>query len=89
MPPNLDSNVVSDSGANSSRARGSGPLLDINLESSEANSEEAKAEEFELREMFVTTITQADLDRYDFKFLDGDETEVRKIITNMCHSLRF
>lgn len=42
----------------------------------------------EKRNMYIP-ITQAQLDRYDINFLKGDVGNVRKIVSGMCHSLRF
>lgn len=60
----------------------------LNKKSVNINSKKTKDVQLEKRNMFIP-ITQVELDSYNLDFLKGDEENIRKKISGMCHSLRF
>lgn len=65
-----------------------GVLLSISGENSKKIEANSKNGNIEKRNMYIS-IDKAQLDRYDINFLKGDVRNVRKIVSGMCHSLRF
>lgn len=75
-------------GGNGKKKRGSvlSPVLGEN--SNKVDGNKVKKVEIEKRNMYIR-IDQAQLDKYNVDFLTGNEKDVRKIVSGMCHSLRY